>query len=368
MRVVLTGGAGFIGANLAHHWNRTHPDDKVIVVDSLTYAGHRESLAALEGKPNFEFVQGDIRNQRDMEAVLKGTDLVLHLAAETHNDRAIPDPLPFVRTNVEGTAVLLEACRRLDIPRFHHVSTDEVFGSLALGIDQKFTERSPYQPRGPYSASKAAADHMVRAWAETYGLPVTLSNCGNNYGPYQHPEKLIPLATIRLLRGGTVSLYGDGRNVRDWIHVQDHCEAIDVIAHRGRLGSTYLVSAGNELSNNEIVARLLKLLGKDARSVQYVADRPGHDLRYALDSSRLRDDLGWKARVPFETGLRLTVEWYQHNETWWSPLVSGPKADENPSGNRLASNRNRDGPPRASTPPGEARGHGKTDVARRRSH
>ena len=238
MKVVITGGAGFIGSNLAHYWRSHHPHDAVVVLDALTYAGHRESIRDLESNGSFQFVQVDLRDPARVRDTVKGADLVIHLAAETHNDRAVTDPLPFVRTNVEGTAVLLEAIRQLDVPRFHHVSTDEVFGSLALDTQEKFNEGSPYRPRGPYSASKAAGDHLVRAWHETYGLAVTLSNCSNNFGPFQHPEKLIPLAITRLMRGGKIPVYGDGRNVRDWIHVEDHCAAIDAVCARGKVGST----------------------------------------------------------------------------------------------------------------------------------
>jgi len=229
VKVVITGGAGFIGSNLVRFWKNNLPEDSVTVLDALTYAGHRESLRDLDSDPKFDFVQGDLCDANAVEETIRGADLVVHLAAETHNDRAVADPMPFVRTNVEGTAVLLEAVRKLGIPRFHHVSTDEVFGSLELDSPERFSENSPYRPRGPYSASKASGDHLVRAWHETYGLRVTLSNCSNNFGPYQHPEKLIPLAITRLIDGGRVPVYGDGRNVRDWIHVDDHCSAIQAV-------------------------------------------------------------------------------------------------------------------------------------------
>jgi len=321
MKVVLTGGAGFIGANLAHFWVRHHPDDQLLVVDALTYAGRRESLADLEGSPGFAFRVADIGNPSAMASALSGAELVLNLAAETHNDRAIADPTPFVRTNALGTAVLLEACRKADVRRIHHVSTDEVYGSLELDSGRQFTESSPYSPRGPYSASKAASDHLVRAWHETYGLGVTISNCGNNFGPYQYPEKLIPLAITRLIYGEKVPLYGDGRNVRDWIFVEDHCAALDAIAHRGRNGATYLISARNEISNLEIVTRLAAFFGKGREVIRFVADRPGHDRRYALDPSRLETELGWKPTVGFEDALARTVRWYRDSVPWWSPLV-----------------------------------------------
>ena len=321
VKVVITGGAGFIGSNLAHYWARTHKADQLVVLDALIYSGHRESLADLEKEGRVAFVRGDVTDPRAVTEALRDTELVLHLAAESHNDRAIEDPLPFVRTNVVGTAVLLEAARKVDLPRFHHVSTDEVFGSLPLEGNALFTLNTAYQPRSPYAASKAAGDHLVRAWSETYGMDVTISNCGNNYGPFQHPEKLIPLAITRLLRDEPVPVYGDGRNVRDWIYVEDHCAAIDLVAHRGRTGATYLVSAQAERSNNEVVKQLLKILEKDASLMVYVKDRPGHDRRYSLDSSVLRTELGWRPRVGFEEGLQRTVEWYRSNESWWLPIL-----------------------------------------------
>jgi dTDP-glucose 4,6-dehydratase len=324
VRVVITGGAGFIGSRLVHLWSAAHPDDSLVVLDALTYAGHRESLSELEENRRFQFVLGDICDAPRVRDVLRGADFVIHLAAETHNDRAIEDPRPFVRTNVEGTATLLEACRKLDVPRFHHVSTDEVFGSLPLEGSDKFRETTPYAPRSPYAASKAAADHLVRAWFETYGLPVTLSNCSNNFGPYQQPEKLIPLAITRLMRGQRVPLYGDGRNVRDWIFVDDHCSALDLIAHAGRVGCTYLVSAGMELANIDVVRRILRHVDKGEEAIQFVKDRPGHDRRYALDSSLLRSELGWTPSHDFDSALAMTIQWYRENERWWRPLVSDP--------------------------------------------
>jgi dTDP-glucose 4,6-dehydratase len=321
VRVVITGGAGFIGSNLTRHWLLTYPEDSVVVLDALTYAGHRESLSQLEHMSNFGFVQGDICDPRAVESTIAGADLVVHLAAESHNDRALMNPMPFIRTNVEGTANLLEACRKLDIPRFHHVSTDEVFGSLTLEDRERFSELTAYRPRGPYSASKAAADHLVRAWFETYGLAVTLSNCSNNFGPYQHPEKLVPLAVTRLLTGGRVPLYGDGLHVRDWIFVGDHCEALDLIAHQGQPGRTYLVSAEMELPNVEVIRRILRHFGRGDEAIERVPDRPGHDRRYALDSRILREELGWSPSHDFDQALESTIEWYRRNEAWWRPLL-----------------------------------------------
>jgi dTDP-glucose 4,6-dehydratase len=320
VKVLITGGAGFIGSNLTRQWLAAHPEDRVTVFDLLTYAGRRESLVDLEATSNYHFVRGDVADPEAVREACAGVDLLLHLAAETHNDRAISDPTPFVRTNVVGTATILEACRKLDIPRAHFVSTDEVFGSLDLGDPKRFTEESPYRPRGPYSASKAAADHLVRAWQTTYGLPVTISNCSNNFGPYQFPEKLIPLAITNLLRHERVPLYGDGRNVRDWIYVEDHCAALDLMARRGRPGTTYLVSAETELSNLALLERLCGLLDATTDQIEPVPDRPGHDRRYALDPRRLREELGWRPAHEFDAALSATVDWYRTHRSWWEPL------------------------------------------------
>ena len=323
MRVVITGGAGFIGSNLANYWTRRYQRDQVIVFDALTYAARRENLEDSFGRANFEFVRGDVCDLALLKRRLGGADLVLHLAAETHNDRAIRDPLIFVRSNSLGTATLLEACRACDVPRFHQVSTDEVYGALDLATPDRFSADSAYRPNGPYSASKASADHFVRAWANTYGMKVTISNCGNNFGPFQFPEKLIPLAITRALSGLPVQLYGDGRHVRDWIFVEDHCTAIDRIAHRGEPGRTYLVSAGFELSNREVVGRILSALGQSLDSIEYVADRLGHDRRYALDPSRLRSELEWAPKFTFDEGLAQTIDWYKNHRDWWAS--GGPK-------------------------------------------
>ncbi len=321
MRVLVTGGAGFIGANLIRYWRQQHPTDELVVFDLLTYAGRRESLAELESDPQFRFIHGDITKLDDVRPAVKGIDLVLHLAAESHNDRAIKGPMRFVETNVLGTATMLEACRQANVKRFHHVSTDEVYGSLELSDLRRFTEDSPYRPRGPYSASKAGSDHLVRAWFETYGMPVTISNCGNNFGPFQFPEKLISLSITRLLRELPVQLYGDGHHVRDWIYVEDHCAAIDLIASKGELGSTYLVSAENERSNRQIAERLLRLCGRGPNEIEFIAERKGHDRRYALDPGRLKSELGWRPRNDFDEALHSTVDWYRAHESWWSPLL-----------------------------------------------
>ena len=324
LKVVITGGAGFIGSNLTRYWCQTAPDDEVVVFDALTYAGHRESLVELEVLKRLTFVRGDIRNIEEVSPVVKGADLVLHLAAESHNDRAIVDPLAFVSSNVMGTAVLLEACRRGNVTRLHHVSTDEVFGSLDLDSPSRFTSESHYRPRGPYSASKAGSDHLVRAWHETYGLSTTISNSGNNFGPYQHPEKLIPLSIIRFISGRKMTVYGDGENVRDWIYVTDHCAALQLIARRGHAGATYLISAQNELANKEVVMAIAELAGVPGSQIEFVPDRAGHDRRYALTPSESLLDWGWKPATSFKSALRTTVEWYQSHSSWWGPLMPGP--------------------------------------------
>ena len=323
MHIVITGGAGFIGSNLVHYWLRHHSDDEIVFVDALTYAGRKYSLEDLKVTPRLSFRHENIGDAAAMEKTVAGANLVLNLAAESHNDRAIANPLPFVTTNVLGTAVLLEACRKADVRRFHHVSTDEVYGSLGLENPDRFTEDSPYRPRGPYSSSKASSDHLVRAWSETYGLPVTISNCGNNFGPYQFPEKLIPLAITRLIRNLKVPLYGDGKHVRDWIYVEDHCRAIDMISQRGRLGATYLVSAEQEMSNRSVIDLLTQMFGKGSEAIESVPDRLGHDRRYALDTTRLKRELGWTASTNFREALARTVQWYKEHRDWWAPLVHG---------------------------------------------
>ena len=329
MRVVVTGGAGFIGANLLHYWIREHPEDELITLDLLTYAGHRTSIADLEQDGTLQFVQGNVADAKVVESTLRGADLVLHLAAESHVDRSIADPSAFLATNVMGTFTVLEAARRMDVKRTHVVSTDEVYGSLPLDRPEvRFVPGTPYAPRNPYSASKAAADHLARSYHNTYGLPVTLSNCGNNYGPYQHPEKLIPLAISRLLDGRKVPVYGDGRNVRDWIYVEDHCRALDAIVRRGRLGETYLIGAQEEKSNLELVQTLLRLMSKARDDLEFVPDRPGHDLRYAIDSRPSQEALDWHPTVRFEEGLARTIEWYRSHRSWWEPLRTAVPASE----------------------------------------
>ena len=311
MNLLVTGGAGFIGSAFVHWLEREQPGVRVVVLDALTYAGRRENLADTEA----ELVVGDICDAALVDGLVARSDAVVHFAAETHNDNSIADPAPFVRTNVEGTFCLLEAARRHGV-RFHHVSTDEVFGDLALDDPARFTEDSPYRPSSPYSSTKAASDMLVRAWVRTYGLDATISNCVNNYGPRQHAEKLIPHTIARVLRGERPQLYGDGRNVRDWIHVDDHCSAIWAILTCGRAGESYVVGADCERSNLEIMTAILSELGQPADAFDLVADRPGHDRRCAVDASKLRRELGWSpAHADFEAGLARTVAWYRaHGE------------------------------------------------------
>jgi len=328
-RVLVTGGAGFIGTNLVRYWVRDHPDHLVVNLDRLTYAGHREGVQDLESLPNYRFVQGDICNAELVETLFDryAIDGVLHLAAESHVDRSIVEPLEFVRTNVLGTATLLEVARSRwkdrDGVRFHHVSTDEVFGEL--GAEGAFRETTPYSPNSPYSASKAGSDHLVRAYHRTFGLPAVITNCSNNYGPYQFPEKLIPLMIANALEGKPLPIYGTGSNVRDWLYVEDHCRAIDLVFHWGADGETYNIGGDSERSNLEVVEMLCGLLdeispnghGVSYRSrIEFVGDRPGHDFRYAMDTAKIQQQLGWAPYESFETGLRKTAEWYLQNGSW----------------------------------------------------
>jgi len=321
MRLLVTGGAGFIGSNFVHYWLERHPDDHLVVLDLLTYAGDRRSLAGVEDR--IVFVRGDIGDLegcgRLMEA--EGIEVVVNFAAESHNSLAVVDPSLFFRTNALGTQTLLEAARHaVRLERFHHVSTCEVYGDLPLDTDEVFTESSPYRPRTPYNASKAAADHAVRAYHETYGLPVTITNCSNNYGPAQFPEKVIPLFVTNALDDLDLPLYASTQNKREWLHVRDHCRAIELVLEEGRVGETYNVGSGVEKSIEEIADAVLELTGKPESLKTIVADRPGHDRRYLLDSTKLRRELGWKPDIAFEDGMRETVEWYGANRAWWKPL------------------------------------------------
>jgi len=318
MRILVTGAAGFIGSNFVHYWLGQHPDDSVVALDLLTYAGNR---ANLEGA-DVPFVQADIADLDIVENVLREHEIevVVNFAAESHNSLAVVDPSLFARTNVLGTQLLLEAARKVEVERFHHISTCEVYGDLALDSDDAFTEDSPYQPRTPYNASKAAADHYVRAYRETYGLATTITNCSNNYGPYQFPEKVIPLFVTNALDDRPLPMYASTQNRREWLHVRDHCRAIELVLDQGAPGETYNVGSGIEASIEEIADRVLELTGKPASLKTIVPDRPGHDRRYLLDASKIERELGWSPEIGFEDGLRDTVEWYATNRAWWEPL------------------------------------------------
>jgi len=316
-KILVTGGAGFIGSNFIHYYLKFHPEDQVVNLDNLTYAGHAESLKDLEGNLNYQFVKGDITNERDVRKVMVGIDVVVHFAAESHVDRSILDPMQFVKTNVLGTAVLLNAALEAKVKRFHHISTDEVFGQLDQE-DSAFNEETPYVPRTPYAASKAGSDHLVRAYFETYGLPITISNCSNNFGPYHDPEKLIPRFITNLLEGNKVPLMGKGENIRDWIYVLDHNRAVDLILQKGKVGETYCIG-GEEKSNLEVTNKILEILGMGEEMIEYVEHRLGHDFRYAIDDSKIRA-LGWSPEKSFDERLSETVKWFKENEWWWKPL------------------------------------------------
>ncbi len=321
---LVTGGAGFIGSNFVHHL-MANTDATVTVLDKLTYAGHRASLDGLPER-RFSFVHGDVCDAGLVNDLVATHDRVVHFAAESHNDNSLRDPSPFLTTNLIGTFTLLEAVRRHGT-RYHHISTDEVYGDLELDDPQRFTEQTPYNPSSPYSSTKAGSDLLVRAWVRSFGIPATISNCSNNYGPYQHVEKFIPRQITNVLDGGRPKLYGAGQNVRDWIHADDHSAAVLLITQRGRIGETYLVGADGEKNNQEVVETILELLGRPRDDYDHVTDRAGHDLRYAIDSTKLRTELGWRPRYPdFATGLAQTIDWYRANESWWRPQKAGTEA------------------------------------------
>jgi dTDP-glucose 4,6-dehydratase len=328
MRILVTGGAGFIGSNFVRFWLERHPDDRVVVLDLLTYAGNRASLDDVES--DIGFVEGDIGDRELAERVLREEELdtIVNFAAESHNSLAVVDPGRFFRTNVLGTQTLLEAARTVGVRRFHHISTCEVYGDLPLDTDEVFTEESPYKPRTPYNASKASADHAVRAYSETYGLPVTITNCSNNYGPYQFPEKVIPLFVTNALDDLPLPLYASTQNRREWLHALDHCSAIELVLEAGVEGETYNVGSGVEKSIDEIADAVLALTGKPETLKSIVPDRPGHDRRYLLDSSKLRSQLGWEPAIDFEQGLRETVAWYTEHRDWWEPLKDRAPVEE----------------------------------------
>lgn len=321
MKLLITGGAGFIGSNFIRYWLREHPDDAVVNFDKLTYAGNLESLRGVADDARYRFIKGDICDRDAVGEVMRGVDMVVHFAAESHVDRSITGPAEFVMTNVVGTHVLLDAAFKAQVKRFHHVSTDEVFGALAVDSKELFHELSRYDPRSPYSASKAGSDHLARAYFHTYGLPVTITNTGNNYGPYQYPEKLIPLAITNLIEGKKIPVYGDGNYFRDWVYVEDHCRGIDLVLHRGVAGETYSIGGmTQDLSNLDVGKKILSLMGKGEDMIELVKDRPGHDRRYAIDWSKAKRELGYAPAHSFDEYLAKTVQWYQENEWWWKPL------------------------------------------------
>ncbi len=329
-KLIVTGGAGFIGSNFIRYWIDKYPQDKVLNLDILTYAGNLDNLSGISENPNYSFVKGDICNFELVDFLFKDfkPDFVVNFAAESHNSLAILNPSAFFRTNILGTQTILEAARKNNIKRINHVSTCEVFGDLPLDSDEKFSENSPYNPNTPYNASKAAADMAVKSYFKTFNLPVTISNCANNYGIYQFPEKLIPLFITNLLEGKKVPLYKSSSNRREWIHVLDHCRAIDLILHKGKIGETYNVGTGIEKSVEEITKIILKELNQPESMKEYVPDRPSHDRRYLLDSNKIMSELGWKPQIEFEKGMQETVEWYKNNKTWWEPLIQKKIIDE----------------------------------------
>lgn len=338
-RLLITGGAGFIGANFVHYWHKHYPNDRVVVLDALTYAGNRANLANLEQEAVFRFVQGDICDRTLIDTLIaeETIDTIVHFAAESHVDRSILGPGAFVQTNVVGTFTLLESFRlhwqtqnKPDHYRFHHISTDEVYGSLRA-TDPAFSETTPYAPNSPYSASKAGSDHLVRSYFHTYGLPTLITNCSNNYGPYQFPEKLIPLMCINILTGKNLPVYGDGQNIRDWLHVSDHCSAVAKVLQESQPGEVYNIGGNNEVKNLDLVHMLCDILDELApdipvkpsrQLITFVQDRQGHDRRYAIDATKIQHELGWTPSISVQQGLRQTVEWYLTNQTWWRPLLS----------------------------------------------
>ena len=321
MKLLVTGGAGFIGSNFIHYWLENHPDDTVVNFDILSYAGNLENLKDIQGNPNYTFVKGDVCDREGVFSQVKDADVVVHYAAETHVDRSILDPGVFVRSNIMGTQTILDAVKEYGT-RFHHVSTDEVFGALGSD-DEPFDEDTPYDPRSPYSASKAASDHLVRAYFHTYDIPMTISNCSNNYGPYMFPEKMMPLFIANLLEDKKVPVYGDGMQVRDWIHVDDHSRGIEAIIEKGAIGETYCLGGNSEMANIDVVKLLLQYMNKDESYIEHVKDRPGHDRRYAIDFSKATRELGWKPKVVFADGLKAMVDWYLTNQDWVEKCKSG---------------------------------------------
>lgn len=326
MKIIVTGGAGFIGGNFVHHMVNKYPDYEIVNLDLLTYAGNLETLKPVEDRPNYRFVRGDIADRKFVFELFEKErpDMIVNFAAESHVDRSITDPEAFVRTNVMGTTTLLDACREYGIQRYHQVSTDEVYGDLPLDRpDLFFTEETPLHTSSPYSSSKAAADLFVLAYQRTYGLPVTISRCSNNYGPYHFPEKLIPLMIANALNDRPLPVYGAGENVRDWLYVEDHCKAIDLVIHKGRVGEVYNIGGHNEMKNIDIVKIICKALDKPESLITYVTDRKGHDMRYAIDPTKIHNELGWLPETKFADGIQKTIRWYLDNREWWETIISG---------------------------------------------
>lgn len=330
MNIIVTGGAGFIGGNFCHYMTKKYPEDTIICIDKLTYAGNMETLAPIMELPNFKFFQEDIADREAVYGIFEQEkpDIVVNFAAESHVDRSIADPEVFLRTNIIGTGVMLDACRKYGITRYHQVSTDEVYGDLPLDRkDLFFTEETPIHTSSPYSASKASADLLVQAYHRTYGLPCTISRCSNNYGPYHFPEKLIPLMISNALNDKELPVYGKGENVRDWLYVEDHCIAIDLIIRKGTVGEIYNIGGHNERTNLEVVKTILSELNKPETLIQYVTDRPGHDRRYAIDPTKIHNELGWLPATTFDDGIKKTIQWYLTNRSWWENIISGEYAD-----------------------------------------
>lgn len=328
MKLLVTGGAGFIGSHFINYWMLHHPEDYIVNVDKLTYAGSIENLKNVQANSHYSFFRGDVSDMPFIEERMEGVDIVVHFAAETHVDRSIMDPWPFIQSNFVGTYTLLEVAKKNKVKRFHHISTDEVFGTLSLDGSQKFDEETKYDPRSPYSATKAGSDHLVRAYYYTYGLPVTISNCSNNFGPAMYPEKLIPLAITNAIEHKKIPIHGDGKNERDWLFVEDHVNAIELILDKGKIGETYLVGGLNKgLSNLDTVRKILSLMGESEDLIQMVKDRPGNDRKYDINWQKIHRELGWSPKFSFDESLKITIDWYRNNQDWWRKIKAGEFQD-----------------------------------------